>query len=845
MSDRKATGGRDPSVEGAHVAYLRSQFVRARPALFTGAGFSLAALDLAGNSIPSVGKLHEELWRICFPDNEFDPGSSFPYLVDSALIRHPRQLGELLTRRLSVDAETLPEWYRPYFAMPWHRAYTLNIDDIESAAARKFRLDRRVVTVSATATTPQRPAGSDLPLDLEFVHLNGTIQDIPDAITFSVTQYAQRLASNEPWYVRLVGDLATRPFVFVGSQLDESPLWQHLAMREHRGIRGLRERRPKSFLVTPHLDIARQALLTDYNIVHLPMTAQEFGEEVLGKLNAASATGQTFIQQEATRPTGGRGQLKRVAELIGDQQPRTEYLMGAEPSWADVLGDRAVERTIDRQALETVRQLIDKPTPTVVVLTGTAASGKSTTLMRIAATLNAGGVEVAWVDQDTELLPREIDEAMRIPGSPRVLAIDDADLLGGDLSPIAGAVARGPESPIVLVAIRAGKVDQYIVPGRLGDVTVIEISMPNLADEDIDGLIRVLDRENRLGVLKGMSTPRRRAVFKDLANRQLVVAMIQATSGRRFEEKIVKELEELPARQRALYSIVATATALRYSMRRDEVLIALNEATNEAVNDLDALVRRGVLVPGSDGRTIRARHRQIADLIVAELGRRGELLPVLEGLIVVAATRVSPQLHRSARPWRFLKALINHEYLMAVLRVEPARNLYGSVEEILHWDYHYWLQRGSLEAQAGDLGLAENFLGQARALAPSDPLVQTEWAYFLFKRAISNPTSGSARQMVTEAIATLQDLIENRGINDPYPYHVLCTQSLNWARTALSAREAKTTFLRETLAVAEEAVRRHPNRPEMEVVRADVQRALLTLAVAPGKDDQDEPPELR
>jgi len=39
-----------------------------------------------------------------------------------------------------------------------------------------------------------------------------------------------------------------------------------------------------------------------------------------------------------------------------------------------------------------------------------------------------------------------------------------------------------------------------------------------------------------------------------------------------------------------------------------------------------------------------------------------------------------------------------------------ARDIYEELESILSWDYHYWLQKGSLEVEAGDIRLAENFL---------------------------------------------------------------------------------------------------------------------------------------
>jgi hypothetical protein len=163
---------------------------------------------------------------IVFSWSAVEDGSSLQDLYEHALRRNRGKLAELLTRSFTVDPGTVPAWYR------------------------------RILTLVAG--------------ELEFVHLNGKIQDIPDNVTFSTTQYAERLARPELWYLRFAGDLLTSPVIFVGTRLDERPLWQHLTLRLPRGGRQLRELRHRSYLVTPTLDRAREALLAEFNVEHIP-----------------------------------------------------------------------------------------------------------------------------------------------------------------------------------------------------------------------------------------------------------------------------------------------------------------------------------------------------------------------------------------------------------------------------------------------------------------------------------------------------------------------------------------------------------------------------------------------
>lgn len=197
------------------IPHLRDQFERARPVLFTGAGFCLGARNIKGRPIPTGQELKRMLWEMCFPGTPFE-GNSLQDLYQHALLRHPKELTELLMAEFTVESDSVSDWYRLLLGMPWQRVYTLNIDDLPTAAARKFDLPRKIVPVSAM--TSGALIGARNPAqELECVYLNGSLSEVPDNVTFSVTQYAERLARPDPWYMRFVTDLLTSPVVFIGT----------------------------------------------------------------------------------------------------------------------------------------------------------------------------------------------------------------------------------------------------------------------------------------------------------------------------------------------------------------------------------------------------------------------------------------------------------------------------------------------------------------------------------------------------------------------------------------------------------------------------------------------------
>jgi len=239
--------------------------------LFTGAGFSAEAHCCAGMPLPDSAQMARDLWALLFPDEEPDD-STLADLYDIALVRAPDALREYVATHLRIGNAPLPASFRAWFSAPWHRIYTLNVDDLEAAVVRQFDLPRPLRTVSALADPPAPVEGA-----LDVVHLNGIAGDVAKQVTFSTMQYASRLARRDKAYERLVADLQSHSFVFVGTKLDETVLWQHLELEGSAP-----EDRKDSFIVTPALSRARQILLEQHRIHWVKGTAAEIADQILG-----------------------------------------------------------------------------------------------------------------------------------------------------------------------------------------------------------------------------------------------------------------------------------------------------------------------------------------------------------------------------------------------------------------------------------------------------------------------------------------------------------------------------------------------------------------------------------
>ena len=811
-------------MEGRLRQTFANQMGRGELVLFTGAGFSLAARSRSGEPIPSVRKLKELLWPIAFHDLPFDDQSSLGDIFQCGVNKAGGKVREVLSESLQVDAGTLPKCYRYWLEVPWSRIYTLNVDDLENAGQVAFNLPTSIRSLSAlTDSLPDFYGESVL-----YIHLNGQIRNFPN-LTFSQRNYAARLVQPDPWYQHLVTDLSSHPVVYVGTVLDETPFWQHIELRRNKQ-RGSREMRPGSYLVTPSLPEARRALLEQFNVQLVKMTQEEFATEVLAPMSEERARGHTVRQNRVSRKSAQK--LLQSVSVLRTQggDGSAEFLLGREPDWPDIVDGIAIGREFESE----LNVRMEETQPRVLLLTGTAGSGKSTTLRRLALEFHATGKDVAWLDLDqSEIGLHRVIERV-VEAEPEAVAIDDADILGENVGQFLSSLAEASPNLLILAAMRSTRFQKLAVDAYFQEISHLVYSIPHLEDSDIEGLLDALTKANRLGKLKALSRNEQVGTFRDIAGRQLLVAMIEATSGERFDEKIAEECKDLGTVVGFVYATVAIATSLRSYLTRDEIYIAMNDSTNEAFNTVESLVRQKLLVDRFG--QLRVRHRVVADRAVDYYRKEGLLSDPIQGLLWTIATKVRQESPRYSREKRLLRYLVNHQFMINITsNKEIPRKAYALVEDILKWDYHYWLQRGSFEVEIGNISLAKNFLDQAKSMAPTDYMVQTEWAYMILKRAAQNASTSWARDSASEAIAQLEEAIERRGKQDPYPYHVLGSQGLSWARRAIISRSQKRMLLERLHHFLKQGLQRHPRRSELQQLASDLHKEILLTTVVDDK----------
>jgi Mrp family chromosome partitioning ATPase len=151
------------------------------------------------------------------------------------------------------------------------------------------------------------------------------------------------------------------------------------------------------------------------------MTAEEFDSAVFAEVVDAAATGLQVLSRSAGFNLEDT-RISDVDDLAQAADQPSDYLLGQEPIWGDLQYGRAITRENDDQIRDGIRAaLAESNYKGVVVVTGTAGSGKSTALRRLALRLSAEGKRVGWIEAERSVSPRVIRHWMRSADARRSL----------------------------------------------------------------------------------------------------------------------------------------------------------------------------------------------------------------------------------------------------------------------------------------------------------------------------------------------------------------------------------------------------------------------------------------
>ena len=378
--------------------------------------------------------------------------------------------------------------------------------------------------------------------------------------------------------------------------------------------------------------------------------------------------------------------------------------------------------------------------------------------------------------------PKTIRDSLSIFDRRCVVMFDNAEIALGRMAEIVAETRLLAFPPILMLASRTNDYEQR-ASGLQSATDVDEWVVPHdLTTDEIVGILDTLGNHQLLGVLQGMSQKDRIGTFESLANRQLLVAMREATSGTGFDNIIRDEFDTLPTLEsKVLYLCTALATDAGYRISEQQFIACANVPPATALHVLKRNLAGIVIPTGARHHLLLLRHRLIAKFVLERVADRGLVSSAYRRLLRVVAPEIAG-IGRRSRTFGLYRQLLDHKKIFHrfVASVDEARSIYVSIHELVASDFDYWLQYGLLELEFGYLDLAENYLHQAESLFPTSDYVQNSIGHLLLRKGIEAESKTAAMQLRDDASRLLQKQMENT--SSPYPYHIYGRQRLNWVR---------------------------------------------------------------
>jgi hypothetical protein len=472
---------------------------------------------------------------------------------------------------------------------------------------------------------------------LPYLKLHGCINTINDEglpLILGSEEYAKHKNNRKRLFSHFADWARERPVIFAGYDISDPNILQILFDLTDMGIQ-----RPSYAVIDPALDDIACRYWGSHKFVPVTMTFEEFlvqvndtipaNNRILAALRDDSALSiskwfQTNLPPSSNLTRYLAEELEHVHSgmLSKGINPKAFY-SGASLDWSAFQQNLDVKRSIsDDLILDCVLTEKKDNGPTVFLVKGHAGSGKTVVLRRFAwdAATDFQG-RVLFLKEGGVLRSSLVSEIAELAQERIVVVIDDALKHLSDISILyKDAVKKRLELKIV-VAARTNEWNLVIADGQIPPISE-EYALKELSERNIDSLLDKLSRHDALGELSRMSRTEQLAHFRLHSERQLMVALHEATSGKPFEEIALHEYEHvMPPEARILYLDICTLHRLGVSVRAGLVSrvsgVTFETFSNNFFQPLEHVVR-AYFDAASRDYAYRTRHPIIAEFVFTQ-----------------------------------------------------------------------------------------------------------------------------------------------------------------------------------------------------------------------------------
>lgn len=749
---------------------IKNAYQNGRLMLLLGAGASLGSRDSDNVEVPMGDDLAKELAALmCWPYIDEALGTVYSAInsIDSA------RLHSFLRKRLT-NTKPSPE-LQTVASFPWSRIFTLNIDDCIETALRKVGTQNVEVFARNSSLEEIDPIFNSVQL----VKLNGSADRPEDGYIFSPQEYGEGANRLPIWYRELGQCYSNYTFVFIGTKLNE-PLLHH-ALAEKRSIVN---RAPlRGYVITPSATEIEKHHLSSFNLVHVPGTLKEFADWLRREMphpptrwDLATARRPELRNIHGALTDGQKRALNSVIVVSANTLPHSdagnslgairEFYKGYKPNWTDILDGVPAELTFVKDFSKLVEE--GHEGKKCIALVGPAGSGKSTALMAAALHVSkTSNIPVYFLREAVSDIKEVVVALEQINTSTFFLFIDKIEAMHNEIAEI----LAGPRTKhICIVASERLNIWNRRVKAAVEPFISNTFKVEKIGKVDANLILEKLKKFGPWTRLQPMTSEQRTAEIFHKADRQLLIGLMEATTGLGFTQIIANDFKNLgDDKHKKFLVIVGLASIHRSTLSSQIVGSALSNLG--VAQDVNMMVREteGIIV--TNAKKYSARHpvyvRELFEKIVPTTMIRDCLIAVLEAFSDYGTPVIK---NVGKADGVVFKSIINHRFVKEMMHndKEKVRSIYEAFETKFHIDGLYWLQYGLALRDFGEQAEALEKLKTARE-AYDSPQIEHAYAQQLMILASESPNWDDAEPLLNEAIVALRELNSVAEATDTYP----------------------------------------------------------------------------
>lgn len=765
---------------------IKKAFENGRLIILLGAGASFSSKTREYKNIPLAFELSTLLSEeVGLP---YDGESlSEVYQAAVTIIGLPRVV-EILSKYFK---NTIPsEEYKSLIKLPLTRVYTLNIDDCFERAFNS------VHSLSSSRSLDIFRNNDPLKEVDQFFHrtdlikLNGDILNPKDGFIFSEQEYAQGSSKEPLWYSELARDFSRNVFLFIGSKLKEPLMWHQI--EKYKARTGLDT--GFSYVLTPDtLSTIQELTLNNYKVKHIQGTMSDFIEW----FNITYPNGYTPKQIITSQRPELQGLIDNSFEVslfdkvmpvsisslslldAREESGIREFYKGFKPTWADIVLNIPADLIRTNKFKEIIiNDYKYNDLGGLYLIKGSAGSGKSTALKQIALSLSKEtDYPVYYLDEnkhDFLELIKLLDE--KNENSPYFLCLERLGYFYRQLLEIFKIGSKA-----IFIAAENSRILQKKLPNSFYQFIKRDIDLSEIEYADVPNILEKIEKYGSWLRLSRMSEQQRINELYKKSRQQLLIGLLEVTSGLGFHEIIKNDFISITDESER-YLIVLAGIATLQNTVSSEITISRALESLKLNNDVEKLCNNLVdIVHLNRKYEISTRHR----LYIENLFTQHINLDVIENAIIayISAFTVYPfpiitQLNSSES--MVYKYLVNAKSLLKLLNKEKERilNVYQKFEKKLEQEGLFLMQYGLALRMFDEHKSAYQMLQQASIAYPNSAHIEHALAVQLLILCFNSPKETAAYYLekAVTILNTLKQLPNDKFFGeqvDSYPIKTL------------------------------------------------------------------------